>query len=35
MLPMAAPGAATVAILNFVALWEYQLSLVLINSPQN
>ncbi len=36
MLPLAAPGAATVAILNFVALWnEYQLSLVLINSPEN
>lgn len=36
MLPLAAPGAATVAILNFVALWnEYQISLVLINSPEN
>jgi len=36
MLPLAAPGAATVAILNFVGLWnEYQLSLVLINSPEN
>jgi ABC-type glycerol-3-phosphate transport system permease component len=36
MLPLAAPGAATVAVLNFVALWnEYQLSLVLINSPEN
>lgn len=36
MLPLAAPGAATVAILNFVALWnEYQLSLILINSPEN
>ena len=36
MAPLAMPGAATVAILNFVGLWnEYQLSLVLINSPQN
>ncbi len=36
MLPLAAPGAATVAVLNFVALWnEYQLSLVLINSAGN
>jgi ABC-type glycerol-3-phosphate transport system permease component len=36
MLPLAAPGIATVAILNFVGLWnEYQLSLVLINSPEN
>jgi ABC-type glycerol-3-phosphate transport system permease component len=36
MLPLAAPGAATVAILNFIGLWnEYQLSLVLINSPEN
>lgn len=36
MLPLAAPGAATVAILNFVALWnEYQLSLILISSPEN
>lgn len=36
MLPLAAPGAATVAILNFVGLWnEYQLSLVLINSPEH
>jgi N-acetylglucosamine transport system permease protein len=35
MLPLAAPGAATVAILNFIGLWnEYQLSLVLINSPE-
>ena len=33
MLPLARPGLATVAILNFVGLWnEYQLSLVLINS---
>jgi N-acetylglucosamine transport system permease protein len=36
MLPLAVPGASTVAILNFVGLWnEYQLSLVLINSPEN
>lgn len=36
MLPLAGPGIATVAILNFVGLWnEYQLSLVLINSPEN
>lgn len=36
MLPMAMPGIATAAILNFVGLWnEYQLSLVLINSPEN
>lgn len=36
MLPLAMPGVATVAILNFVGLWnEYQLSLVLINSPEN
>ena len=36
MLPLAAPGAATVAVLNFIALWnEYQLSLVLINSAEN
>jgi N-acetylglucosamine transport system permease protein len=35
MLPLARPGLATVAILNFVGLWnEYQLSLVLINSPE-
>ncbi|MDR3516877.1 MAG: carbohydrate ABC transporter permease [Azospirillaceae bacterium] len=35
MLPLAAPGIATVAILNFIGLWnEYQLSLVLINSPE-
>ena len=36
MLPLARPGVATVAILNFVGLWnEYQLSLVLIDSPEN
>jgi ABC-type glycerol-3-phosphate transport system permease component len=36
MMPLAMPGIATVAILNFVALWnEYQISLVLINSPEN
>ena len=36
MLPLAAPGIATVAILNFVSIWnDYQLSLVLINSPEN
>lgn len=36
MLPLAMPGIATVAILNFVGLWnEYQWSLVLINSPEN
>lgn len=36
MLPLAGPGIATVAILNFVGLWnEYQLSMVLINSPEN
>lgn len=36
MLPLALPGVATVAILNFVGLWnEYQWSLVLINSPEN
>ncbi len=36
MSPLAMPGVATVAILNFVGLWnEYQLALVLINSPQN
>ena len=36
MLPLAGPGVATVAILNFVGLWnEYQLSMVLINSPEN
>ena len=36
MLPLAMPGIATVAIINFVGLWnEYQLSLVMINSPEN
>ncbi len=36
MLPLAMPGVATVAILNFVGLWnEYQWSLVLLNSPEN
>ncbi len=36
MMPLAMPGIATVAIINFVGLWnEYQLSLVLINSPEN
>jgi len=36
MLPMAMPGIATAAILNFIWLWnEYQLSLVLLNSPEN
>lgn len=36
MLPLAAPGAATVAVLNFIGLWnEYQLALVLINSADN
>ncbi|MDZ4095312.1 MAG: carbohydrate ABC transporter permease [Paracoccaceae bacterium] len=36
MLPLAKPGILTVAILNFVGLWnEFQLSLVLIDSPQN
>jgi N-acetylglucosamine transport system permease protein len=36
MLPLVKPGLATVGILNFVSLWnEYQLSLVLINSPGN
>ncbi|WP_299941878.1 carbohydrate ABC transporter permease [uncultured Nitratireductor sp.] len=36
MLPMATPGLATAAILNFIWLWnEYQLSLVLLNSPEN
>jgi N-acetylglucosamine transport system permease protein len=35
MLPLARPGLANVAILNFVGLWnEYQLSLVLINTPE-
>ena len=36
MLPLAKPGILTVAILNFVGLWnEFQLSLVLIDSPEN
>ena len=36
MLPMAGPGMATASILNFVWLWnEYQLSLVILNSPEN
>lgn len=36
MMPLATPGIATVAILNFVGLWnEYQWSLVLLNSPEN
>ena len=36
MLPMAMPGLATAAILNFIWLWnEYQLSLVILNSPDN
>lgn len=36
MLPMAMPGVATAAILNFIWLWnEYQLSLVILNSPEN
>lgn len=36
MLPLAKPGVATVSILNFVWLWnEYQLALVLIDSPGN
>jgi len=36
MLPMAMPGLATAAILNFIWLWnEYQISLVLLNSPEN
>ncbi|RVT83417.1 carbohydrate ABC transporter permease [Rhodobacteraceae bacterium CCMM004] len=36
MLPMAGPGLATAGILNFIWLWnEYQLSLVLLNSPDN
>lgn len=34
MLPLAMPGVATVAILNFIGLWnEYQWSLVLLNDP--
>lgn len=36
MLPMAMSGVATAAILNFIWLWnEYQLSLVVLNSPEN
>lgn len=36
MLPLAKPGILTVAILNFVGLWnEFQLALVLIDSPEN
>ena len=36
MVPLALPGIATVSVLNFVGLWnEYQLSLVLLNSPEN
>ena len=36
MLPLAMPGVATAAILNFIWLWnEYQLSLVILNSPGN
>jgi ABC-type glycerol-3-phosphate transport system permease component len=36
MLPMAMPGIATASILNFIWLWnEYQLSLVILNSPTN
>ena len=36
MMPLAMPGIATVAALNFVGLWnEYQLSLLLLNSPEN
>lgn len=36
MLPLAKPGILTVAILNFVAFWnEFQLALVLIDSPEN
>lgn len=35
MLPLARPGILTVALLNFVGLWnEFQLSLVMINSPE-
>ena len=34
--PLALPGIATVSALNFVGLWnEYQLSLLLLNSPEN
>ena len=36
MLPIAMPGIATAAIFNFIWLWnEYQLSLVILNSPDN
>ena len=36
MLPLAMPGVATAAIFNFIWLWnEYQLSLVILNSPDN
>lgn len=36
MLPLAGPGVATASILNFIWLWnEYQLSLVILNSPEN
>ncbi|MDR3373778.1 MAG: carbohydrate ABC transporter permease [Ancalomicrobiaceae bacterium] len=36
MMPLAMPGIATVAILNFIGLWnEYQWSLILLNSPEN
>ncbi len=36
MLPIALPGVATAAIFNFIWLWnEYQLSLVILNSPDN
>ena len=36
MMPLAMPGIATVSALNFVGLWnEYQLSLLLLNSPEN
>ena len=36
MLPIAMPGVATAAIINFIWLWnEYQLSLVILNSPEN
>lgn len=36
MLPMAMPGVLTALILNLIWLWnEYQLSLVILNSPDN
>jgi N-acetylglucosamine transport system permease protein len=36
MLPLGMPGIVTVAVMNFIGLWnEYQLSLVLLNSPEN